>query len=505
MVDLALHQQLQTIETSTAGKKTVAFFDLDRTLISGYSIVAVAWERIQQGVSRGELRQSLKILKEVLQQKKNDSEDSYQRMVRQLCKHLEGMSEQTLAELGEKAYHRTIARSLYREAIALVEAHRAAGHHLVILSAASRYQIEPIARVLGIDEICCTSLEVVDGLFTGRAIAPMCYGEGKTMAARRVCKQLKTSLKACWFYSDSSHDLPMLEQVGNPVSVNASDALAVHARANKWPQLNFDSRGGLPSTESLLRTMLTMQTVLATTAICAIGKRFNINKAANANRMTQIIGDVGSAVAGIKLDIQGLEHLTSQRPAIFVYNHQSLLDPMIMAHLLRHDCVGFCKKEMGSNPLVGPLLRQIDTIFVGREEQGQKQVLQQALAVMASGRSLVIAPEGTRSTLGDIQPFKHGAFYLAKKAKVPVVPIVLHNVKDALPKGGLLIRPATIQVTVLPPIQPADIGSVRDAAQQLEDQYADLLGNSKAASLPYSSVARRPAEVARLAKLAVGL
>jgi putative phosphoserine phosphatase/1-acylglycerol-3-phosphate O-acyltransferase len=504
VVDLALQQQLQTIEASTAGKKAIAFFDLDRTLIAGYSIVAVAWERIQQGVSRGELRQSLKILKEVLQQKKQASEDSYQRMVAQLCKHLEGMSEQTLAELGEKAYHRTIARSLYMESIALVEAHRAAGHHLVILSAASRYQVEPIAKVLGIDEICCTSLEVVDGLFTGRAITPMCYGDGKTMAAKRVSKRLKTSLKSCWFYSDSSHDLPMLEQVGNPVAVNPSDALAVHARANKWPQLHFDSRG-LPSTETLVRTMLTMQTLLATTVMSAIGKRFNVNKTTNANRVTQIIGDVGSAIAGIKLDIQGQEHLTRHRPAIFVYNHQSLLDAMVLAHLLRHDFVGFCKEEMGDNLLVGPLLRQVDTIFVSRENQDQKQVVQQALAVIASGRSLVIAPEGTRSTLGDIQPFKHGAFYLAKKAGVPVVPIVLHNVKDALPKGGVLIRPATIQVTILPPIQPANIGSVREAAQQLEDQYASVLGSSKSASLPYSSQPRHTADVTKLAELATGL
>jgi putative phosphoserine phosphatase/1-acylglycerol-3-phosphate O-acyltransferase len=115
-------------------------------------------------------------------------------------------------------------------------------------------------------------------------------------------------------------------------------------------------------------------------------------------------------------------------------------------------------------------------------------VLQQALAVLASGRSLVIAPEGTRSTLGDIQPFKHGAFYLARKAGVPLVPIVLHNVKDALPKGGVLIRPATIRVTVLKPVQPEEIRSVRGACIAMEDQYVALLGKSRLAALPKRSM-----------------
>ena len=493
MVNNALEQHLKAVEDGAGGRAAVAFFDLDRTLIAGYSIVAMAWERIRQGVSRGELRQSMKILRDVLRQKSNtkgsQSGDSYQRLVRRLTESLEGVPEDSLRSLGEQAYHSTIAKGLYREAIALIEAHRAAGHHLVIVSAASRYQVEPIARVLGIKEICCTQLEVIDGKFTGKTIAPLCFGEGKTMAARRVCRRVKASLKDCWFYTDSSDDLPLLRKVGNPVAVNASDKLSVHARANNWPQLNFESRG-LPSLETLMRTLLTVQTLAATTAICAMGKRFKIGRISNANRMTQLLGGVGSGFAGLDLEIEGAEHLTKERPAIFIFNHQSLLDSLVMAQLLRQDVVALCKKEMGDNPLVGPLLRQVDTIFVEREEKDQSAVLKKALKVLAGGRSLVIAPEGTRSTLGDIQPFKHGAFFLAKKAKVPVVPIVLHNVKDALPKGGFLIRPTTIRVTVLPPMNPGAMGGVRHACEKMEQAYSRVLANSKIAALPYGVMAK---------------
>jgi putative phosphoserine phosphatase/1-acylglycerol-3-phosphate O-acyltransferase len=171
-----------------------------------------------------------------------------------------------------------------------------------------------------------------------------------------------------------------------------------------------------------------------------------------------------------------------------VFNHQSLLDTLVLAHLLRKDVVGFCKREMASNPLVGSLLRQVDTIFVDRDDRDQSEVLKKAIAVLDGGRSLVIAPEGTRSTLGDVQPFKHGAFLLARKAGVPIVPIVLHNVKDALPKGAMVLRPATIRVTVLAPIQPHQITSIRGACRELEDEYARLLGKSKLAALPYRAV-----------------
>ena len=88
-----------------------------------------------------------------------------------------------------------------------------------------------------------------------------------------------------------------------------------------------------------------------------------------------------------------------------------------------------------------------------------------------------------------IQPFKHGAFFLARKAQVALVPIVLHNVKDAMPKGARVLRPATIRVTVLPPVLPESIKSVRRACSTVEDQYIALLGRSKQAALPYRASA----------------
>jgi putative phosphoserine phosphatase/1-acylglycerol-3-phosphate O-acyltransferase len=307
------------------------------------------------------------------------------------------------------------------------------------------------------------------------------------LAARRVCKRTGASLRESWFYSDSADDLPLLRAVGHPVAVNPSEKLGVHARAKGWPQLQFSSRG-LPDLDSILRTLLTAQTFAATTAFGAVGKRLGAGNITNANRITRLIGDVGCGFAGIDLEIEGVENLARDRPAIFIFNHQSLLDSVILAHLLRQDVVALCKKEVAGLPVIGSLLKQVDTIFVEREDGNQKELLKQTLEVLEGGRSLVIAPEGTRSTLGEIQPFKHGAFYLAKKAGVPVIPIVLHNVKDALPKGGLFIRPTTIRVTILPAMHPEKMGGVRQACENMEQAYSKVLGSSKIAALPHRPV-----------------
>jgi putative phosphoserine phosphatase/1-acylglycerol-3-phosphate O-acyltransferase len=222
----SLQNHMQLVEQDQTGKPIVAFFDLDRTLIAGYSIVGIARERIRHGFSRGNIRESATLMSDLIREQRSLEKGlkgpGYHRLVKRLSRSLRGISEETLTRLGQDAYENTLARSLYSEAVALVEAHRAAGHQLVIVTAATRYQVDPIAKVLGIDEVCCTGLEVKDGKFTGGTLAPLCYGEGKTMSAQRVCKRIGASLQQSWFYSDSIDDLPLLRKVGKPVAISNS-------------------------------------------------------------------------------------------------------------------------------------------------------------------------------------------------------------------------------------------------------------------------------------------
>ncbi len=379
-----LDQHLEGIATDRSAQQ-VAFFDLDRTLISGYSVLALAMETARDAARRGELRQAARLSRDILRQRVDPAGGNYHRLVRRLARALTGVSEATLEELGQRACRKHLEKTLYREAVELVETHRRQGHRLVIVSAASRYQVEPIASLLGIDEICCTRLAVEDGQFTGEVIAPLCYGEGKVMAARRVLRRVGGRLGDCWFYTDSSADLPLLKKVGHPVAVNPSERLAVHARNQHWPQLQFRSRGGA-SLERLARTGLLAQTVAVSTGLGLVSRAAGAGQIANANLLTRLVGDVGSGFAGLDYEVEGRERLHRERPAIYVFNHQSLLDAMVLAHLLRQDVVALCKREMATNPILGPLLRQVDTIFVDREEKDQREVLKRDQEVLDSGR-----------------------------------------------------------------------------------------------------------------------
>jgi putative phosphoserine phosphatase/1-acylglycerol-3-phosphate O-acyltransferase len=471
--ELDLH--LQRIANSEP--RAVAFFDLDGTLLAGYSVVALSWELARAKEHRRELKGAMSLLTRLLTQR--SAQGSYEYLTRQLAQALAGVEEARLSELGKLAFERHLARNLYREAIAVVEAHRAAGHHLVIVSAASYYQIAPIANALGISDIQCTRLTVEHGRFTGELGYPLCHAQGKAQRAAAVCRRIKRPLRYSWFYGDSKADIPLLERVGYPVATNAQTALLRVAQARAWPQLRFATRGR-PTTEQLGRTLLTGQAL----ASASLAARLMGRSARRHNLLTQALGDVVAGCAGLEIEVEGDRQLLETRPAVFVFNHQSLLDAMVLAYLLRRDIVGLCKQEMADNSLLGPILRRMDTIFVEREASDQSAVLQLAMTALSAGRGLVIAPEGTRSTLGQPQAFKHGALLLARKAQVPVIPLVLHNVKDALPKGGLILRPARIRITVLPAIQPEDIRSIRRTGQALEAQYRRTLSHSPLAALP---------------------
>ena len=188
---------------------------------------------------------------------------------------------------------------------------------------------------------------------------------------------------------------------------------------------------------------------------------------------------VASAIARLKILVDGEEHLWSDRPDVFIFNHQSAVDVLITARILREDVIGVAKKELKHQLPMGIAFTYTGTVFIDREHVGDPRLaLKPAVDALKSGRSVVIAPEGTRSRDGTLGPFKLGAFHMARQARVPVVPIVIHNAQDALPYKGVVVRPAEVKVTVLPP-QRTDrwqLGDIEQQARRIRDLYIDALG-----------------------------
>jgi putative phosphoserine phosphatase/1-acylglycerol-3-phosphate O-acyltransferase len=171
------------------------------------------------------------------------------------------------------------------------------------------------------------------------------------------------------------------------------------------------------------------------------------------NRAISVWGELGTEAAGIRLEVEGAERLESARPAVFVLNHQSGIDPILVCALLRHDVVGVAKAELRRNLLLGPAFAFAGVVFVDRFDREQAlAALEPAVEALRSGLSVAIAPEGTRSRGAAPGRFKKGAFRVAMAAKVPVVPIVIHDAGAVLPRGAWIMTAAPVHVTVYPPL-----------------------------------------------------
>jgi putative phosphoserine phosphatase / 1-acylglycerol-3-phosphate O-acyltransferase len=434
------------------GPHIAAFFDLDRTLIDGFSAKDFVQTRLMSGKfsSKEIVNQFAGVLSYAT------GSGNFASMASLSAKGVAGVPENVFIELGEEVYQHKLANAIFAESRALVAAHIAMGHTVAIVSAATPYQVEPVARDLGVDIVKCTRMEVEKGLFTGRIIEPACWGEGKAIAGRELAESLNLDLSQSYFYTDSAEDLPLLEIVGKPRPINPDNKLSILAFQNDWPVLRFSDEHHSKVT-NLLRTG--MASGIFVPAILK-GIANGVSKMSwdeGVESMMSSLGDFGTAIAGIKLAIKGEEHLWTNRPAVFIFNHQSNADFLIAIKLIRKGARGVAKKELESTPIIGQMLKASGTIFLDRTDKEKSiEALKPAVESLKSGTSVVIFPEGTRSYDYTLGKFKKGAFHMAMEAGVPVIPIILKNAHDVMPRGKNVFNPTLVEVVVLPPIHTHD-------------------------------------------------
>lgn len=212
--------------------------------------------------------------------------------------------------------------------------------------------------------------------------------------------------------------------------------------------------------------------LLAGAAVC-IASFFDANDNL-ARRCMKRWAKISLSLALLQVDIAGQERLSSKGAYIFMANHASFLDILLLLACVPHNFRFIIKKELFTVPLLGTVLRRCGEIPMDRQNPWKAlRSLRQARELLNQGTSVVVFPEGTRTLDGQIQEFKKALFVLPIRSRAPVVPVLIEGTFQALRRGSILLNPVPLKMTFYDPIQ-TDSFEVRDR-QILADKLRQIL------------------------------
>jgi 1-acyl-sn-glycerol-3-phosphate acyltransferase len=186
------------------------------------------------------------------------------------------------------------------------------------------------------------------------------------------------------------------------------------------------------------------------------------------NMVIQRLSRIYVFFSTIKVVAKGRENLIGQGPCIIVSNHQSMIDYIVLLAAIAPKQFRFLtKNEMLRWPLVGRIIQLGQHGAVDRSNPRQSfRALQNGIENVGKGDSFIIFPEGTRSVDGSISEFKEGAFYLAIKAGVPVIPVKISGTRDVYDsRKSLFVRRSIISISV---------GIAEQTTNMTEDNIGEL-------------------------------
>ena len=478
------------IEASPEGPEIGAFFDLDGTLVAGFTGVVMTQDRLRRRqMSVGEF---IGMVQAGLNHQLGRSE--FEDLIGKGARMLRGNSVDDIDELAERLFAQKIVGRIYPEMRQLVRAHMARGHTVVLSSSALTVQVEPVARFLGIENVLSNKFETdEDGLITGEVERPIIWGPGKARAVQEFATANGVDLSKSYFYADGDEDVALMYLVGNPRPTNPAGKMAAVAAKRGWPILRFSSRSGA-NPVAQVRTVAGIASMVPV-AWGALGVGLlTRNRRSGVNFFTSVFSRTLMTAVGININVLGEENLTAQRPAVFIFNHRNQADPMIAGRLVSDNFTSVGKKELENDPIVGTMGRIMDAAFIDRDDP-QKAVegLKKVEDLARKGISILIAPEGTRLDTTEVGEFKKGPFRIAMSVGIPIVPIVIRNAEVIAARDSSTFNPGTVDVVVYPPI-PVDgwtHDNLTERIAEVRQLYLDTLKDWPHDELPEPELYRR--------------
>ncbi len=471
------------IQGSPAGPGVGAFFDLDGTLVAGFTGVIMTRDRLrrrQMGV--GEF---IGMVQAGLNHQLGRSE--FEDLIGKGARMLRGSSLGDIDELAERLFMQKVIGRIYPEMRDLVRAHMERGHTVVLSSSALTVQVEPVARFLGIKNVLSNKFEVDEnGCLTGEVKRPIIWGPGKARAVQAFAAENTVDLSKSYFYADGDEDVALMYLVGNPRPTNPAGKMAAVAAKRGWPVLRFSSRSG-SNPISQLRTVAGVASMFPIAAGAVGLGLLTRNRRTGVNFFTSAFGRALLTTTGVSINALGAENLNKKRPAVFIFNHRNQVDPIIAGRLVETNFTSVGKKELENDPIVGTMGKMMDAAFIDRDNpKAAVESLKKIEELARKGLSILIAPEGTRLDTTEVGPFKKGPFRIAMSAGIPIVPIVIRNAEVISARDSTTFNPGTVDVVIYPPIPTDDwtVENLSDKIEEVRQLFLDTLKDWPHESLP---------------------
>ena len=410
-----------------------AFFDLDRTLLSGASGEVFAGAMRMAGLTGPNPVPGERLLFGLF----NAIGETLPSMVlaRQAVSLAAGRSRADVAEAAESVAD-DLCAMVQPFAATVFAHHREAGRPIVLATTTPYDLVKPFADRLGLDDVVATRYGVAaDGTYDGTLDGPFVWSAGKLAAITEWADRHHIDLAESYAYSDSVYDTPMLAAVGHPIVVNPDPRMVLVAAARRWPTLNLDVSPGV------------LKIPVIGLELQQVALRF-------ARR---------SAYPYAQFDISGVEHIPSSGAAILVANHRSYFDVVAMSLTIAKSgrpARFLGKKEVFDAPIVGSIAAAMGGIRVDRGT-GSDEPLAAAVASLEGGEMVTMMPEGTipRGPVFFQKPKgRWGAARLAQMTGAPVIPVGLWGTERVWPRSSRfpnvlnLADPPTVQVRVGEPV-----------------------------------------------------
>lgn len=410
-----------------------AFFDLDRTILSGASAHVVSRVLRETGVvTRNIPGESL------LYQVFETFGENLPSMVlgRQAVVAMRGHSRAQVRDAALAAAPDLVAM-VQPYAQQVIDSHRAEGRSVVLATTTPRDLIEPFAKLMGFDAVIATTYDVdVDGNYTGELVGPYVWSRGKRDAVMAWSLENAVELSGSYAYSDSVFDEPLLSAVGFPHCVNPDWRLRLMATARRWPVMHMDVPVGV-----------------AKVPIIGLEAQQLLMKFARPEVFPYA-----------RFSISGTENIPKNSAAIICGNHRSYFDiaAISLAVAKTGRAVRFLgKKEVFDAPVIGPLASALGGIRVERGT-GSDEPLRAATESLIAGDLVALMPQGTiprgRAFFDPVLKGRWGAAKLAEQTRAPVIPVGIWGTEKVWPRNAKLpnitnvTSPPDVIIVVGPPV-----------------------------------------------------